>query len=202
MPKRIFDIIFCAAGLAILSPLFIVIAALVKATSPGPVFYRQERSGRDFKPFKIFKFRSMAADADITGAGITSREDRRITKFGAFLRRTKLDELPQLINVLAGDMSLVGPRPEIPGFVDRNREAYAEILKVRPGITDIASIKFLNEAALLSDSSDEAEKKYLNEILPRKLKYGREYLERQGLIFDIRLILETIYRILVQKKLN
>src|SRR2546428_688896 len=152
--KRAFDIVVSVVGLILLGPLLLLIGMLIKLDSPGPVFFRQERIGKGFRPFLIYKLRTMVQNAPQTGAPITSGNDPRITAVGRFLRKTKIDELPQLINVLNGDMSLVGPRPEIRQYVDAYRQDYEEILTVRPGITDLASLKYRDEAILLGQSSD------------------------------------------------
>jgi lipopolysaccharide/colanic/teichoic acid biosynthesis glycosyltransferase len=140
--KRTFDIVAAALGVVILSPLLLMAAVLVKLSSPGPVFFQQERIGKGFRPFLIYKFRTMRPDAPATGMLITVGNDPRVTRIGRLLRKTKIDELPQLINVLKGDMSLVGPRPEVPKYVELFRADYDEILRVRPGITDLASLKY------------------------------------------------------------
>ncbi len=147
--KRTLDVIVAMIGLTLLSPLLLVIALLVKLTSPGPILFRQERIGRGFKPFFICKFRTMVADAPNRGQAITVGQDPRITPLGRFLRKTKIDEAPQLLNVLCGEMSLVGPRPEVPRYVAMFRRDYAVILQVRPGITDLASIRYRDEARIL-----------------------------------------------------
>lgn len=167
----------------------------MKLDSRGPVFFRQERVGRNFRPFRIFKFRTMVVDAPRLGGQITSgHEDPRITRVGRFLRRWKLDELPQLFNVVCGDMSLVGPRPEVPRYVEMFRDEYKEVLRVRPGITDLASIKFRDEASLLSGSAD-PEQTYVKEILPEKLALAREYVARASFGFDLRILFRTALRI-------
>jgi lipopolysaccharide/colanic/teichoic acid biosynthesis glycosyltransferase len=140
--KRLFDIVASAAGLILLSPVMLLTALLIKLDSRGPVFFKQQRVGKGFRPFLIYKFRTMVEDAPQRGSSITVGADPRITRIGRFLRKTKFDELPQLINVLKGDMSLVGPRPEVPRYVEMFRDDYEEILRVRPGITDTASLKY------------------------------------------------------------
>jgi lipopolysaccharide/colanic/teichoic acid biosynthesis glycosyltransferase len=193
--KRTFDIFVAVLGLIVLSPVLLVIAIAVKLDSRGPVFFRQQRVGRAFSPFRIFKFRTMVVDAHERGGQITSgHADPRITRVGRVLRRWKLDELPQLLNVVLGDMSLVGPRPEVPRFVEMFRTDYADILRVRPGITDLASIKFRDEASLLS-GSDDPEQKYVDEILPEKLVLAHEYVARASLAFDLRILFRTALRI-------
>jgi lipopolysaccharide/colanic/teichoic acid biosynthesis glycosyltransferase len=194
--KRLFDIIGAVFGVMLFFPVFLVAALLVKLDSRGPVFFRQERIGRDFKPFLIYKFRTMVQNADRIGGSITLGEDPRITRVGRFLRKAKIDELPQLMNVLKGDMSLVGPRPEVPEYVKLFRSDYAEILKIRPGITDLASIKYRDEAAVLR-KSDNPEKEYLTRILPDKVALAKEYVQRSSLLFDVTLILKTLRKLLV-----
>jgi lipopolysaccharide/colanic/teichoic acid biosynthesis glycosyltransferase len=189
MGKRIFDFFCALLGLVVVSPLLIVIAVIVKLTSAGPVFFRQTRIGRGFQPFRIVKFRTMREG--MNGPLITASGDKRVTTVGWLLRRTKLDELPQLWNVLAGDMSLVGPRPEIPEYVERFRQDYVEILTVRPGITDPASLAFRREDTLLAQS-DNPELKYLSDILPQKLSMAKEYVRARTFFGDLVLIFRTI----------
>jgi len=191
--KRLFDITFSAIGLILLSPLLLMVALLVRVTSKGPIFFCQERMGRNFKPFQIYKFRTMVVDAPKLGGQITAGRDPRITTVGHFLRATKIDEMPQLFNVLRGDMSFVGPRPEVPRYVEQFRDDYSELLKVRPGITDIASLKYRHESELLGASSD-PEATYVNEVLPDKIALGKEYLQRQSLGLDLQLIVKTVLR--------
>jgi lipopolysaccharide/colanic/teichoic acid biosynthesis glycosyltransferase len=192
MIKRLCDILIAGMALIILSPLLLVVALLVRVTSPGPVFFRQERIGRDFRPFRIYKFRSMVQDAPKQGSLVTFGADPRITKIGSVLRAAKIDELPQLINVLAGDMSLVGPRPEVVKYVEMFREEYAEILRVRPGITDPASIKYRNEAEILGHAED-PESEYVQRILPEKIRLGKEYAKNSSLWLDFMIILKTFH---------
>jgi lipopolysaccharide/colanic/teichoic acid biosynthesis glycosyltransferase len=189
--KRTFDIVAAALGVVILSPLLLMAAVLVKLSSPGPVFFQQERIGKGFRPFLIYKFRTMRPDAPATGMLITVGNDPRVTCIGRLLRKTKIDELPQLINVLKGDMSLVGPRPEVPKYVELFRADYDEILRVRPGITDLASLKYRDEAAVLGDSSN-VEERYETQILPDKIKLGKEYIKRSSFLFDLKLIEKTL----------
>ncbi len=189
--KRGLDLILAGSGLLILSPLLLAIGALVALDSPGPVFFRQTRVGRAFRPFRIVKFRTMVTDAEQRGGRLSIGVDPRVTRAGRGLRRLKLDELPQLFNVLAGDMSLVGPRPEVPEYVERFREEYADILTVRPGMTDLASLKYRNESALLAAAADPAGE-YVRVILPDKIRLAREYVRRSSLLFDLSLILRTL----------
>jgi lipopolysaccharide/colanic/teichoic acid biosynthesis glycosyltransferase len=167
MCKRISDGVIAALGLLIVSPLFLLIAPIIKLDSPGPVFHRAERIGKDGVPFRLYKFRSMVADAHRRGPGITAAGDRRVTRVGAFLRRTKLDELPQLINVLRGEMSLVGPRPEDPRYVAHYTPEQRRVLAARPGITSPASLHYRNEPAVLS--GDDWERIYVETVMPHKL---------------------------------
>lgn len=193
MLKRSFDIISSLAGLILLIPFFIVVSILIKVDSKGPVFFAQERIGKDFRPFRILKFRTMV-HGDNNGPLITTREDKRITRIGKYLRRYKIDELPQLFNVLKGDMSLVGPRPEVKKYVDLFESDYRKILTVRPGITDPASIRYSNEEELLSQSPDH-EEAYIKSILPEKINLSLEYVNNHTMMRDIMIILETIFKI-------
>ena len=193
MLKRAFDVASSAVGLVVLSPVFLVVAALIKAKDRGPVFFRQERVGRHGRPFRIHKFRTMrVANA---GALITSADDARITPVGAFLRRTKLDELPQLIDVLRGDMSFVGPRPEVPRYVALwGDAARAEILSVRPGISDPAAIAFRNEQDELA-AADDPERHYVEVILPQKVAMYLDYVRTRSFVGDLRVIFGTLAEI-------
>jgi lipopolysaccharide/colanic/teichoic acid biosynthesis glycosyltransferase len=190
--KRPFDIVGSALGLVLLLPLFLVIAIVIKLDSPGPVFFRQERVGKGGRLFRIFKFRSMIADASHRGTALTVRADRRITRVGEFLRRRKLDELPQLMNVLTGDMSLVGPRPEVPEFMTfYTAEQRAIITSMRPGITDYAAILFRDESSLLDQSGDPVDI-YRREIMPLKFVYYERYSREIEIFNDLRIILATM----------
>lgn len=191
MAKRLFDLVFSTAGVVLLAPVFIVVAALVRFTSPGPILFRQERIGRAFRPFTIYKFRTMVVDAPKLGAAITCGDDPRITRVGRLLRATKIDELPQLFNVIRGDMSFVGPRPEVRRYVEMFPDDYREILAVRPGITDPASILYRDEAAILGRAADPHDE-YVRRILPHKIRLAKEYRWRSSLVFDIGLILQTL----------
>jgi len=195
--KRIADIFISFIGLIILSPLFLIIAILIKIESPGPVFFRQLRVGKDEINFYIFKFRTMQANSENNGPKITVKDDKRITPLGNYLRKYKLDELPQLINVFSGDMSLVGPRPEVPKFVELYPNPIKKIVfSVRPGITDPASIIFRNENELLSQTAD-PEDYYTENILPEKLKYYVEYVENRNLLLDFSIILRTLKTVFI-----
>jgi len=189
MGKRAFDFVCAFLGLLILSPLLLVIAIAIKLTSRGPVFFQQERVGKNFRPFRIVKFRTMHEGLD--GPLITASSDRRVTEVGRILRRIKLDELPQLWNVLKGEMSLVGPRPEVAKYVEQFRDDYDEILLVRPGITDPASIAYRREDVMLASSND-PETKYVTEILPRKIAMSKEYVRTRTFFGDFVLIVRTI----------
>ena len=186
--KRAFDILCSFLGLTVLSPVLLVVSVLVAVTSPGGVFFRQERIGKDGKPFCIFKFRSMRKDN--AGLKITTGNDSRITPVGRFLRKSKIDELPQLINVLVGDMSLVGPRPEVADYVDLYTPYQRQVLLVRPGITGLASIRFRNENDLLT-ASDDPNRTYIEQIMPRKIDLDLEYIPHASVFYDIKLIFQT-----------
>lgn len=192
MPKRLFDLVFSALALVVLAPVLVVVAAWVAADSPGGVFFRQTRVGRNGKLFRIYKFRTMQALAEAAGPAITVGADARITRAGGWLRRTKIDELPQFINVLLGEMSVVGPRPEVPRYVAQYPESVRDlVLSVRPGITDRASIEFRDESHLLGQSSN-PEQTYVEQILPIKLRYATEYVQSQTLWGDLKLIANTV----------
>lgn len=192
MAKRTLDIVASAFGLAVLLPVFVAIAIWIKIDSEGPVLFRQERVGRNGRVFRILKFRTMTVASSGTGLQLTVGADRRITRTGGILRRFKLDELPQLLNVLRGDMSLVGPRPEVPRYVAcYTDEQRALVLSVRPGITDPASIAFVDESRLLAASID-PEKTYIEAILPRKLQLYTDYVRTRTFWGDVRLILQTL----------
>lgn len=193
MIKRLFDVVASGCGLLLLSPVFVLCALLVKFTSKGPVFFRQERMGRNGRPFQILKFRSMVQEAPKLGGALTAGHDPRVTKVGAVLRKLKLDELPQLINVLKGEMSFVGPRPEVRKYVEKYPQDYAELLKVRPGITDIASLKYRHETEILGTYAD-PERAYVEVILPDKIALGKEYIRRSSLAFDLKLMIMTVLR--------
>lgn len=192
--KRTIDVMASLLGLLLLSPLLIAVAVAIKLDSAGPVFFTQMRIGRGFRPFWIYKFRTMVKDAASIGRPITVGTDSRITRVGRLLRRTKLDEIPQLINVLQGDMSLVGPRPELPRYVERFADDYREILTVRPGMTDLASLKYIDESAMLERAAD-PENEYVTHVLPEKLELAKQYVRSSSLCLDIGLIARTVVRI-------
>ncbi|XDZ65407.1 sugar transferase [Alphaproteobacteria bacterium LSUCC0684] len=196
MLKRFFDLVFSAFGLLVISPFFLLIALLIKIDSAGPVFFRQVRVGRYLCLFKIHKFRTMVVNASDIGPSVTTDVDPRVTRIGKILRKYKLDELPQLIDVLLGDMSLVGPRPEVPKYVDAYSDVDKKIIfSVKPGITDKASIEFRNENELIANVSD-ADRVYIEKILPNKLSYYHEYVETRSLWLDIKIIFKTVWLIL------
>ena len=194
MLKRIFDITLSLFGLIILLPFMLIIAILIKFDSKGTVFFKQIRITKGGKEFKIFKYRTMRVGSD-KYSQITVGKDERITKIGSFLRKYKLDEIPQLINVLIGDMSLVGPRPEVPKYVALYTDEQKEILKVRAGITDYASIEFSNENDLLALEKD-SEKAYIEKVMPRKIELNKKYLSEISILTDVKIILLTIKKIL------
>ena len=190
--KRVFDVAAALTGLVLLAPVFVVVAVWIRLDSPGPVFFRQERVGRGGVPFRIHKFRTMRTAAESSGPALTIGADPRITQAGEFLRRTKLDELPQLIDVLRGDMSIVGPRPELPQFVaGYPPELRAKVLSVRPGITDPASLQFRDESTLLARAVD-PEREYREVVLPAKLRLAADYVDQATLAGDLRLIASTL----------
>jgi lipopolysaccharide/colanic/teichoic acid biosynthesis glycosyltransferase len=190
MLKRAFDVLASGIGLVLLSPVFIFIAIAVRLDSKGPTFYRAQRVGQHGKDFHLYKFRTMIVEADQKGPGITRAQDNRVTAVGRVLRRTKLDELPQLMNVLRGDMSLVGPRPEDPRYVELYTPEQRVILQYRAGITSMASVTYRNEEQALA--GDDWEQTYIDEIMPAKLAIDLEYSQRATLLTDIWLILRTI----------
>ena len=189
--KRLFDIVASGCGLLALSPLFLILAVWVKIDSPGPVFYRQVRVGRNNKDFKLYKFRSMRVGSDKKGLITIGGHDPRVTRSGYYIRKYKLDEIPQLINVFIGDMSLVGPRPEVRKYVDLYTPEQMEVLTVRPGITDMASICYRNENELL-ETVEDPETYYQTVIMQDKLRINLEYVKHHSFFGDIRLIFKTI----------
>ncbi len=190
--KRTVDVVASAVGLLVLSPVLLVAAVAIKLNSPGPILFRQIRVGRRMRRFEILKFRTMHASQNAGGAQLTVGLDSRITNVGRILRKTKIDELPQLVNVLRGDMSLVGPRPEVPRYVALYPQEFSEILSVRPGITDAASIRYRDEAAILAQAED-AESEYCNRILPDKISLAQKYVRCASLRDDLLLIIKTIW---------
>lgn len=195
MLKRLFDIFISLIGLICLLPFFLLIMILISIDSRGGVFYLQTRVGINNKDFRLFKFRTMHVNADKKGLLTVGGRDSRITRIGYYLRKYKLDELPQLLNVFFGTMSLVGPRPEVRKYVDLYTIEQAKILEVKPGITDYASLEYFDENELLA-KSQEPEKTYIEEIMPAKLKLNAKYIEELGLLTDIRIILKTLKRII------
>lgn len=191
--KRALDVVASGFGLLLLSPLLAAIAVWIRIGSRGPVFFRQVRVGRGGVPFRIFKFRTMVVDAESKGLQITvGTRDPRVTRAGEVLRKLKLDELPQLLNVFLGDMSLVGPRPEVPRYVELYNDRQREVLRVRPGITDPASLAYRDENALLAGEPD-PERAYIEKIMPRKLEMNLSYLREASIMKDLALIAKTIF---------
>ena len=196
--KRLFDIVASGLGLTVLGPIFLILAIWIKLDSKGPVFYRQVRVGRYNKDFRIFKFRSMRVGADKGSLVTIGGRDPRVTRSGYWIRKFKLDELPQLINVFVGDMSLVGPRPEVRHYVDYWTPEQMHVLDVRPGITDPASIKFRNENELMAQAED-PEKYYIEVIMQEKIKLYLEYVEKHSFFYDIALIFKTFWVIVKER---
>ena len=192
---RLFDLFFSFTGLLFLSPIFLFIALLIKIDSKGGVFFVQERVGKDRKNFGLIKFRSMKTQAEKTGQLTVGSSDSRITDTGKFLRKFKIDELPQLLNVLKGEMSLVGPRPEVPKYVKHYNSDQIRVLNVRPGMTDRASIEFIDENVVLAKSKD-PEHTYINEVLPAKLELSMDYAENPRVAEYFKIVLKTIFKIL------
>ena len=193
--KRAMDIVISGGALLVIWPVLLLIALAIKIDDPGPVFYRQVRVGKDGKEFRIFKFRTMVVDADKKGLAITVGRDNRITRMGRLLRKTKLDELAQLINVFIGEMSFVGPRPEVPKYVNMYTPYQRQVLLVCPGITDYASIAYRNENDMLEGAED-PEKMYIDVIMPDKIELNMKYLREISPLADIRLILSTIVAVI------
>lgn len=193
--KRLIDLGASAAGLILLSPLLAAIGLAIRMEDGGPVLFRHRRIGQHFQPFNILKFRTMQTDTPSDGLPFTPPDDERITRIGRLLRKYKLNELPQLINVLRGEMSLVGPRPEVEPYVSHFEQEYEHILQARPGITDEASLHYIDEAKLLADM-DNVEKSYLEEILPHKIALSRQYIENRSTLTDLLLILRTLRALL------
>lgn len=195
MIKRGFDVFACTIVLLVLLPVWLVIGIAIAAGSKGGVLYKQYRVGRYGKDFKLLKFRTMRKDADKTGPLITVGADTRVTRIGKFLRKYKIDEFPQLLNIIKGDMSIVGPRPEVRKYVELYNEQQRQVLSVRPGLTDYASIEYISENELLSKSSD-PERTYIEEIMPQKLALNLKYIENQSIKEDIKIIFKTFTSIL------
>lgn len=195
--KRIIDFTLALGGLTILSPILIVVALFIKLDTAGPVLYQGNRVGLHGKPFKMMKFRTMVVGADKLGGSSTPNDDPRITRVGKFLRRYKLDELPQLLNVLRGEMSFVGPRPQVQWAVDLYTEEERRVLTVRPGLTDYASLKFADEGEILKGSTN-PDKDYMEKIHPEKMRLGLEYIEKQSLWTDLHIILQTIRTLIAE----
>ena len=192
--KRLFDIVFSATALLVFSPFFILICVLILFSGKGGVFFRQVRVGQNNKDFKIFKFRTMKPDSHKSGLLTVGMKDNRITKVGYCLRKFKMDEVPQLINVLLGDMSVVGPRPEVRKYVELYNVEQMKVLSVRPGITDFASLKYFNENEVLGKSTN-PEKTYIEEVMVEKLAINMEYINNPSLFTDLKVITKTIFRI-------
>lgn len=195
--KRLFDIVASGLGLLVLSPLFLILAIWIKLDSKGPVFYKQIRVGRNNKDFQLFKFRSMRVGSDKKGLITVGERDPRITRSGYFIRKYKLDEFPQLINVFIGDMSLVGPRPEVRKYVEMYTPEQMHVLDVRPGITDMASILYRNENELL-EKADDPDKFYVEVVMQDKLRINLEYVAKHSFWFDIKLIFKTFWAIVAK----
>ena len=193
-----FDIFFSLIGITVSIPLFVLISFLIRLENKGVVFFVQQRIGKNFKTFNLYKFRSMVTDSQKTGLSITAGDDPRITRIGRFLRKTKIDELPQLFNVLKGEMSFVGPRPELLQYVEKFQNDYEEILVVKPGITDLASLKYRDETSILGQT-EEPEKEYICRVLPEKIRLAKEYLKRSSLFFDITIIFKTLIKLVINK---
>ena len=198
MCRRVFDLIASLFALVLLSPVLLAIAFLLKLESPGPVLFRQQRLGLGARVFEIYKFRTMRPGAEIEGPRVTIRDDPRVTRFGRMLRRFDLDELPTLFNVAKGDMSFVGPRPEVPEYLPYYSEEHRRVFMVRPGLVDPVTLAFRNEAALLV--GEDAERTYTREILPRKLTLNLEYIKRQNTLSDAAIIVKAIATVLLESK--
>ena len=195
MLKRIFDIIFSFLGMILLLPFFVIVSCMILINSGLPLFYFQERVGKNSRTFKLIKFRTMSANSDKKGLLTIGGRDPRVTVIGYYLRKYKLDELPQLFNVLVGSMSLVGPRPEVRKYVDLYNTTQLQVLNVKPGITDFASLEFINENDLLAQSTN-PEETYINSIMPQKLDLNLKYIAQQSFIIDIKIITYTLFKII------
>lgn len=198
MLKRIFDVIFSFLGLILLLPLHVVISILIKLDSHGPVLFVQDRVGQFNSKFKIYKYRTMFADSDKLGLLTLGEDESRVTKIGFYLRKYKIDEFPQLINVLIGNMSFVGPRPEIRKYVNYYSNDDKEILKIKPGITGFASIKYINETEILEKAED-PEKVYIEEIMPDKIKLNKIYIKKNNILIDLHIIMKTLLKLVMRQ---
>jgi lipopolysaccharide/colanic/teichoic acid biosynthesis glycosyltransferase len=198
MAKRALDLIISAAGTILLSPLMLILAIWIKLDSKGPIFYRGERVGKDGELFRMYKFRTMVVEADRMGPAVTYKEDPRVTNAGKFLRRTKLDELPQLINVLKGEMSLVGPRPEDPSYVAHYIAEQRQVLRVKPGVTGPTQLEYRNEASILEGQT--ADEEYLNQIMPAKLELDLHYVRNRSLALDLKILWQTATTLLFRER--
>jgi len=194
MFKRLFDIVFSFLGLLILFPILLIISIVIIIESRGGIFFKQQRVGRNNRDFLLIKFRSMQKDSERSGFLTIGAKDRRITKSGYYLRKYKLDEIPQLINILSGEMSFVGPRPEVRKYVDLYDEQQMKVLEVKPGLTDYASIEYFKESEILS-SKPEPERAYINEIMPAKLNLNLKYIDEKSFFTDLKIILKTIKKV-------
>jgi lipopolysaccharide/colanic/teichoic acid biosynthesis glycosyltransferase len=197
--KRSLDILVSSAALLFLSPLFYLIIFIIKSGSPGPVFFKQKRIGKGFRPFKLIKFRSMAVTENLGDGDFDPGDNSRVTKVGSFLRRSKLDELPELFNVLTGDMSIVGPRPEVEKYVKTHQKDFERTLRIRPGLSDFASIKYHDEEAILAGQAD-PERYYREVILPDKLRLAKRYVEEMSFRTDLKIIKHTINSVVTRGK--
>ncbi|MFQ3549189.1 MAG: sugar transferase [Armatimonadota bacterium] len=195
LAKRLFDLFWSILGLIIIFPLLIIVSILIKIDDKGPIFFRQERVGYKGKPFKMWKFRTMVVNAEKKGLQLTIGKDPRITRVGNLLRKSKIDELPQLFNVIAGEMSLVGPRPEVPYYVAMYDDNQRKVLDIMPGITDPSSIEYRDESELLS-KSDDSERTYIEEIMPEKIRLNLEYAQKANVFRDFVVIVKTLLKIL------
>lgn len=193
--KRLFDIIICFIACLLLVPVWIIFPLLIVIDSPGNPFYAQKRVGKDNKDFNLLKFRTMYVGTDKKGLLTVGDNDRRITRVGYFLRKYKLDELPQLLNIIKGDMSIVGPRPEVRKYVQLYDSRQLKVLSVRPGLTDFASIEYISESELLAQS-DDPEQTYIQDIMPKKIELNLKYIQNQSLLLDLKLMLKTLLKII------
>ena len=193
--KRIFDMLSSFMVLVLLAPFFLVIALLIKLDSPGKVFFKQIRVGKDGKHFSLLKFRTMRPDSDRLSQITVGDRDPRVTHVGYYLRKYKLDEIPQLFNIIGGDMSVVGPRPEVPKYVQLYNAEQGIVLSIRPGLTDYASLQYVNESEILAKAAD-PEKAYVNEIMPHKLELNKKYIREKSFFTDLKIILQTLLRII------